>query len=196
MTAHDPLPALSPAEIRTMRTIPKRVVGRRGAKGVERDWIAELLEQVDHGGIHWIGLTTVLDNTPLPASMNNGSFEVGARRGIAPHDYSALLRFTFATGAAVMIMRVNGPHTSPHTNRIDGRANANFTAVPHTHYLTAQCLRRHIEGQRIAPEQFAVARRHNQNPSNAGSLEGLRRALIHLGRRGRIVHQHTFFADP
>lgn len=116
-------PVLPTADIRWLRRVPKMMTP---------DWADRLVGSVRAYGPNMQGKLPVMR---ARAGMFTGHLFLYIRWSVVtPTDFSTGL--VFATQEhQYRVLRCNGPHLQPHTNRWPVRRT--FTGIPHIHYLTA-----------------------------------------------------------
>lgn len=138
----------------------------RVEKIVTVDWRREILDRVRPVGRHRVRI----------AAVARGELHVYGRCGTDPDDYSTGLVLYDLSNNATTLLRLNGPHPGPHTNRFP--KHVTLDVVPHAHYLTELYQRELLAGTKVQPTGFAL-------PTTAyRDIDGAMRALA---RRANIV---------
>lgn len=135
-------PILVDRDIGWLMTVPKPIS--------DSNWRRRLLPPPE-GRIDCRGRLD-LDDLPDGGPLG-GSLHVYSRRNLREEvsgDWSVGLVYTDYAGNSYRVVRCNGPHQTPHTNRIEGQ---HIVATPHVHFLTE----RYQRHRRASPDGYAEA---------------------------------------
>lgn len=162
-------PILPDADISLLLSLQKPVE--------DEDWRGRLFPP---GEVTLTDFRARVDLGDLPSSSPmRGRMHLYSRRNLDPAvhgDWSVGLVYTDYAEHSYRVLRCNGPHPTPHTNRLE---NVTFTALPHIHRLTERYqAHKRTKGDGYAEPTDAYS-------SMEGALEHLA-TLVNLTAAGRL----------